>query len=228
MEQQKKFFTGLRKQTDNPFLNMYEMDAIDGKGKHFGYYFATRNRDGMLKCQTGITRSCGVAIYALVRDCVSGAGSLENEAKNAAAGGAPEDRLVVIRQYRYPIAGYLYEIPAGLIDRSETAADAAVREIREETGLDLQVYYGGNPAARKAFYIAQGMSDESNEMVFGTAAGNVKMDKLEASERIEVVLADRKEAKRILCEEEVSIRCAFALMTFLNMKGKNPFAFLEF
>lgn len=44
-------YTAITKQTDNPFLNMYKMDAVDRNGKTFGYYFATRKNDGELACQ---------------------------------------------------------------------------------------------------------------------------------------------------------------------------------
>lgn len=45
-------------------------------------------------------------------------------------------RVALIRQYRYAAGGYLWEIPAGLLDASdEPPAICAARELREETGL---------------------------------------------------------------------------------------------
>jgi len=41
---------------------------------------------------------------------------------------------VVIEQYRPPVGKYIIEFPAGLIDEGETAEQAAIRELREETG----------------------------------------------------------------------------------------------
>jgi ADP-ribose pyrophosphatase len=48
---------------------------------------------------------------------------------------------------------------------------------------------------------------------------------LEASEEIEVVLADLREVRRILKEERVAIMCAYQLMHFLA--DEEPFRFLQ-
>jgi 8-oxo-dGDP phosphatase len=46
-----------------------------------------------------------------------------------------EDRVLMIRQYRHPVARQLWEIPAGLRDVSgEALVDTARRELLEETG----------------------------------------------------------------------------------------------
>lgn len=43
-------------------------------------------------------------------------------------------RVVLIRQFRLPAAGFLWELPAGSLDRGETPLQAARRELAEETG----------------------------------------------------------------------------------------------
>ncbi|KAI1496622.1 NUDIX hydrolase domain-like protein [Biscogniauxia marginata] len=42
--------------------------------------------------------------------------------------------IVLQKQYRAPIDRVCIEVPAGLIDEGETAEEAAVRELKEETG----------------------------------------------------------------------------------------------
>ena len=32
----------VKKQSDNPFLNLYKLDAVDREGKVFDYYFVSR------------------------------------------------------------------------------------------------------------------------------------------------------------------------------------------
>jgi 8-oxo-dGTP pyrophosphatase MutT (NUDIX family) len=63
----------------------------------------------------------------------------------------PDQRIVVVRQYRFGIAGFTTELPAGLVDPGEPHREAAVRELREETGFTSNdwVYLGWvqpNPA----------------------------------------------------------------------------------
>src|SRR5580765_2300990 len=51
-----------------------------------------------------------------------------------------EGRLLMIRQFRHGTGKVTLEIPGGMVDPGESPADAAVRELREETG-----YAGGTP-----------------------------------------------------------------------------------
>ncbi|RMZ91728.1 hypothetical protein DV736_g1066, partial [Chaetothyriales sp. CBS 134916] len=50
----------------------------------------------------------------------------------------PPSTMVVV-QYRPPVGKYTVEWPAGLIDKDETAEQAAVREMKEETGYEGKV-----------------------------------------------------------------------------------------
>jgi len=48
------------------------------------------------------------------------------------AGKEPE--VLLVSQFRPPVDSYVLEFPAGLIDKGETAGDAGLRELMEETG----------------------------------------------------------------------------------------------
>jgi 8-oxo-dGDP phosphatase len=52
------------------------------------------------------------------------------------------DRVLMIRQYRHPVARQLWEIPAGLRDvTGEALADTARRELLEETGYAAREWH---------------------------------------------------------------------------------------
>jgi ADP-ribose pyrophosphatase len=42
--------------------------------------------------------------------------------------------VILIRQYRYPVNAFLWELPAGSVDEGETPEQAAARECHEEIG----------------------------------------------------------------------------------------------
>lgn len=45
------------------------------------------------------------------------------------------DRVCMVRQYRHGVADFLWEVPAGKLDKGEAPAVCAVRELQEETGV---------------------------------------------------------------------------------------------
>ena len=67
-----------------------------------------------------------------------------------------QDRLLMIRQYRHPVAHLLWEIPAGLRDvEGETPWAAAQRELAEEAG-----YRAGDWRLLADYYSSPGFSTE--------------------------------------------------------------------
>ena len=200
----KEKYKDVQKLTDNPFLNLYHIDAIDTDGKDFNYYFASRNKENNIKMKTHDVRPEGIVIYGVTT--------------------GNEPKLVLIKQYRYPLDAYIYELPAGLVDGDETPAQAAVREMKEETGLSLEVYEGGAELYRRPFYMGPGFTDEMSSAVFGTVTGTPNLDSKESTEDIQVIMADRAEVRRILSEEQVSLRGAYLMTHFLS-EG-NPLGFL--
>ena len=101
---------------------------------------------------------------------------------------------------------------------------AAVREMHEETGLTFHPLKV-DPCYEKPFFTTIGLTDEACSAVYGWCEGEISRKYLEESEVIEVVLADREEAKRILKEENVAIMCSDHLMHFIH--DEEPFAFLK-
>ena len=185
----------IEKLTDCKFLNLYHLNATSIHNTPVSYFVASRAKS---------INELKIIIYSLY--------------------GEKKDRVVLVRQYRYAIGGYIYEFPAGLVEPNEEFHEGAVREMYEETGLKftpLKV----DPSFEKPYFTTVGMTDESCATVYGYAEGEISKAAQEDSEEIEVVLADREEVKRILREENVAIMCAYQLMHFLQ--DEEPFAFLK-
>lgn len=83
------------------------------------------------------------------REVVRHAGSVVLLAVTAA------ERLLLVRQYRYPVDDFLLEVPAGHIDPGESPEEAARRELVEETG-----FYPHRLEKLLEFYPAPGFTDE--------------------------------------------------------------------
>lgn len=195
---------GITQNTHNRFLNYFTLDAVTKSGKKKEYYMASRaEQTDRLKMNTGKNTPDGVTIYALY--------------------GEKKDQVILVRQYRYPIAAYVYEFPSGIVDPGETYREAAVREMQEETGLLLQPL-SVDPLYELPRFQTIGITDESCAIVFGYAQGTPTSAFEEDAEDIEVIPADREEVRRILREEYVSANCAHQLMHFLS--DEDPFAFL--
>ncbi len=68
-----------------------------------------------------------------------------------------KDRILLLQQYRHPVARRLWELPAGLLDvAGEPARTAAARELAEEAGLTADRW-----DTLVDTYTSPGMSDEA-------------------------------------------------------------------
>ena len=81
----------------------------------------------------------------------------------------PGEHMLLIREFRLELGREIFGLPAGLIDPGETPEEAARRELKEETGLDITGIRRVLPPA----YSAVGLSNEQCVCVFGTAAGEI-------------------------------------------------------
>ena len=195
----------IQKLTNTPYLNFYEFEAVFRDGRTAPYYVASRaKKEEDLKAASHENKPDGVILYGVY--------------------GENKDRVVLVRQFRYPLGGYCYEFPAGLVEKGEDMVQAGIREMYEETGLTFTPKEAGSYS--RPFFTTIGMTDESCGTVYGYCSGEPTSSHQEASEEIQVVLADREECKRILKEENVAIMCAYMLMHFIASDG-DPLKFLD-
>lgn len=90
-----------------------------------------------------------------------------------------DDRVVLVRQYRYAVDEALWELPAGRLDAGETPEQGARRELLEEVGLEAETV---EPLA--VFYTTPGFCDELMHVFRATSLRQVPPQP-EADERIE-------------------------------------------
>ena len=108
--------------------------------------------------------------------------------------------VILIRQYRYAINAFLWELPAGSVDEGESPEHAAARECHEEIGK-----VPGTIIRLAALYPTPGYCDE--EMVFfrlSSLEEPTEAAALDEDEDIEVRTFELREAREMVRRGEIT------------------------
>jgi ADP-ribose pyrophosphatase len=112
----------------------------------------------------------------------------------------PDGRVVLIRQHRYPLGEFIWELPAGKLNRGEDPLDCAKRELEEETGLHASGW-----TLLNSIYTTPGFCDEVLHIFLATglreAPGGRKPEEGEETMTVNVVSLD--EALRMVDAMEI-------------------------
>ncbi len=109
-------------------------------------------------------------------------------------------RYILVRQFRPTQGSWLLEFPAGLLDEGESAGEAALRELKEETGYTGRLARVLCPRPN-----SPGLSSEGTALAFVVVDEQADDNRnpqpqLEPGEEIEVLLLAPHEARRTVLE----------------------------
>jgi ADP-ribose pyrophosphatase len=111
-------------------------------------------------------------------------------------------RLVMVKEFRVPVGGYVHAFPAGLLEPGESIEETVHRELLEETGMEVVAI----KRITQPLYSSSGLTDEAVAMAFVEARSTpLTKPKLEAAEDLEVVLLDFAEVCRLCDDKEARI-----------------------
>ena len=91
-----------------------------------------------------------------------------------------DGRLLLIRQFRYPLQKYILEFPAGKLDSGQSPLDTMRRELEEETGYRAEVL-----RYEFSFHTSPGFCDEIIHLFLASGLTHVAQ-RLEEGEHITV------------------------------------------
>ena len=112
------------------------------------------------------------------------------------------ERILINKEFRMAVNDWVYNFPAGLIDPGETPLESAVRELKEETGLELYEVEDTIGVS----YSAVSFGNERNVCIVGKARGTFAQSTSEAEEIVPGWYT-RKEVKALLQTEEFAAYC---------------------
>jgi len=122
------------------------------------------------------------------------------------------DRLVLIKEFRPPVNDYIWACPAGLVEPGEDPEEAARREFKEETNLNIVKFIR---ESSPKIYTSPGISNEQIKIYFANVEGIPSIKNLEKNEYLTVHLLSKKEIKDILDSgDKISSRAYLIMLRF--------------
>ena len=166
-------FNGIKKVHEGRFIARYDVSYTTEQGHEKIYEMISRNKD--MHTLHDLNNPNVEAVVLVMFD-------------------EKHERVLLDREFRLAAGCYVYNFPAGLIDAGETPEEAAKRELKEETGLDLievEDVIGES-------YSAVGFSNEKNLTIVGTARGDFRKDMESEYEEITSAWYTRAEIAKLL------------------------------
>jgi ADP-ribose pyrophosphatase len=124
-----------------------------------------------------------------------------------------DGRVILVRQYRYPVGEELLEIPAGKLEKDEDPLECAQRELLEETG-----YTARNWRLLRTYYSTPGFTSEKMHLFLARSLEKGQAS-TEADEFVEVELIPLKRASELIAEGV--IRDGKSLVGLLSVAREN-------
>jgi ADP-ribose pyrophosphatase len=173
-------FLGVKKGEEGKFITRYDVQYETSDGQLKNYEMISRNPD--IDSFEKLHGKQADAVVIIATD--------END-----------EKILINREFRLAPGEWVYNFPAGLIDPGEKPEESAVRELMEETGLEL---YEIDDFINTS-YSAVGFSNETNVCVVGKARGEFKPS-TSSVEEIEAGWYTKAEIRELIKTEKFAAR----------------------
>lgn len=173
-------YKGIEKIHEGKFITRYNVtyETVDGQEK----VYEIISRDSNLETFEQLSKHKTDAVVLIMED-------------------ESRQKILINKEYRMAVGGFVYNFPAGLIDPGENPVESGRRELKEETGLDLIEVLDVIPDS----YSAVGFSNEKNQCIVGIAGGTFTPS-TSTLEEIEAGWYTREEVRELLKTELFAAR----------------------
>ncbi|MCQ6266108.1 NUDIX hydrolase [Fictibacillus sp. WQ 8-8] len=123
----------------------------------------------------------------------------------------PENKLLLVRQYRKALEKTIVEIPAGKLEKNEDPLECAKRELLEETGYEC-----GSLEYLSSFYTSPGFADELIHLYFTDSLKECKEQQPDEDEFLDVLEVSIEEAEEFVKNQQIhDAKTAYAVQYVL-------------
>jgi len=129
-----------------------------------------------------------------------------------------ENKIILVKQFRYPFQDYLWELPAGKLDEGEAPLECALRELKEETG-----YSAGKIVKLGSIFTSPGYSSEELHIFLANNLSAGKTEREEGEEDMKLAEVTIDEFRNMILSGNIkdSKTISAYLLYFLNKFNGN-------
>lgn len=184
-------FVGIEKKAQGNFITRYDVTYKTEDGNNKVYEMISRNKNIKSLDELKGKEADAVVIITCNEDGT---------------------KILLNKEFRMAAGDWVFNFPAGMIEEGETLAQAAARELREETGLELYEIHD----FMNTSYSAVGFSNETNVSIVGRARG-VFHKSTSAAEEIYASWYTKEEVEELLKNEKFAARTQ--MFCYMWVKG---------
>jgi ADP-ribose pyrophosphatase len=110
----------------------------------------------------------------------------------------PDGSILMIESYRHGVNTVILELPGGLISKKEQPNQAAIKELREETGYECKTL-----ESKGWYYVWPSKANQKNFVFLAKQLKKVAGQRLEDTESAKIQIVSKEEIMRKLRNREI-------------------------